>query len=69
MTELPGPSTLTIEVWDYDSFGFDDLIGITKIDLEDRFFNKKWLNLYPDKKPIEERTLEIKSSAAPQGVL
>lgn len=66
---MPGASTLAIEVWDNDGFGFDDLIGITKIDLEDRYFNKKWIGLYPGKKPIEERTLEIKASAAPQGVL
>ena len=40
MASLPGASTLTIECWDDDGFDFPDLIGFTKIDLEDRFFNK-----------------------------
>lgn len=39
-TTLPGAATLTIESWDDDGYDFPDLIGITKIDLEDRFFNK-----------------------------
>lgn len=42
MTSLPGPATLSIECWDDDGFDFPDLIGATKIDLEDRFFNKEW---------------------------
>jgi Ca2+-dependent lipid-binding protein len=41
-TTLPGASTLAIEVWDDDGFDFPDLIGITKIDLEDRFYSKEW---------------------------
>jgi Ca2+-dependent lipid-binding protein len=59
ITSLPGPSTLAIECWDDDGFDFPDLIGVTKIDLEDRFFNKEWRNNFPDKKPIENRTLFI----------
>jgi len=38
--ELPGVSTLKIQVWDDDGFDFPDLIGETLIDLEDRYFNK-----------------------------
>lgn len=68
-TSLPGASTLTIECWDDDGFDFPDLIGATKIDLEDRFFNKEWNHKYPLLKPIEERTLFIQKSSAPQGVL
>jgi Ca2+-dependent lipid-binding protein len=41
-TSLPGASTLAIECWDDDGFSFPDLIGITKIDLEDRYFSKDW---------------------------
>ncbi len=66
---LPGAATLSVEVWDDDGFDFPDLIGITKFDIEDRYFSKEWKENYPDKKPIEERTLFIKTSSAPQGVL
>ena len=66
---LPGASTLAIECWDDDGFDFPDLIGVTKIDLEDRYFNKEWREKYPNKKPIEERTLFIPKSSAPQGVI
>ena len=41
-TELPGVSTLSIELWDKDLFSFDDLIGETKIEIEDRFFSSQW---------------------------
>jgi Ca2+-dependent lipid-binding protein len=66
---LPGSSALTIEVWDDDGFLSPDLIGITKIDLENRWFSKEWKEKYPQIKPIEERTLFIPKSLAPQGVL
>jgi len=68
-TELPGACTLAVECWDDDGFDLPDLIGITKIDLEDRYFNKDWANKYPNLKPVEERTLFIEKSSAPQGVL
>ena len=61
---LPGVCTLKIEAWDDDGFDFDDLIGETKIDLEDRHFCKEWQAL-PEKKPIETRTLFIQKTAAP----
>jgi hypothetical protein len=66
---LPGAATLSIECWDDDGYDFPDLIGVTKIDLEDRFFNKEWKTKYPFKKPIEERTLFVPKISAPQGVL
>lgn len=63
---LPGAATLAIEVWDDDGFMLKpDLIGITKIDLEDRFYSLEWREKYKDKKPIEERTLFAPKSAAP----
>jgi Ca2+-dependent lipid-binding protein len=58
-TTIPGDATLTIEVWDDDGFDFPDMIGSTKIDIENRYFNKEWIDKYPAKKPIEERTLFI----------
>eukprot|EP01084_Bolivina_argentea_P113163 201741_1 len=54
---LPGISELKIEVWDYDGIG-DDLIGITRIDIEDRWYSKKWRNLKYFKNnimPLEKR--------------
>ena len=66
---LPGASTLKISCWDDDGFDFPDLIGETKIDLEDRYYNKEWKKKYVDMRPIEERTLFVTSSSAPQGVL
>ena len=31
-----------MEVWDWDRFTKDDLIGTCHIDLEDRWFDQKW---------------------------
>ena len=53
--EMPGSSSLKIEVMDYDDITSDDLIGYTIIDLEDRYFNSKWKEM--DEKPIEIRPL------------
>jgi len=41
------------------------LIGLTKIDVENRYFTKDWKEKYPNKKPIEERTLFTPKSSAP----
>ena len=38
--KLPIESMLTITVMDYDHLSADDLIGETKIDLENRFFSQ-----------------------------
>lgn len=64
-TVLPGDSILKLELWDYDEILPDSKIGSTKIDLEDRYFSYKWNKL--ENKPIETRTLYIKSSRVPQG--
>ena len=34
---------------DYDTLGFDDHIGTTIIDLDDRMFSEKWKNYNRDK--------------------
>eukprot|EP00752_Nemacystus_decipiens_P012046 g10680.t1 len=82
--ELPGASQLQIDVMDYDDIGGDELIGRTVIDLEDRWFDQRWQALgmehrvedmsNPDKmrwqvKPLENRSLYVPTSNAPQGVL
>ena len=43
--ELPGTSQLVIDVMDKDTIGYDDLIGSTTIDLEDRWFDSRWQEL------------------------
>jgi len=46
---------LIIEAYDYDEFFGDDLIGISRLDLDDRFYNKEWSAI--ENKPIEFRDL------------
>jgi hypothetical protein len=82
--ELPGAGQLVIKVNDYDTFGTDDMIGSTTIDLEDRWFDKRWQALgheYEKKeaekiedvrwkvKPIELRELHQPPSKMFQGNL
>lgn len=64
---FPGESTLKIQMWDYDSFLPDEKIGVTKIDLEDRYFSENWKSL--PEYPIETRKLMIKSCKHPQGFI
>ena len=61
-TYIPGPTQLTIEVWSRNGSVnsskngiYDDLIGCTTIDIEDRWFSRNWRKLIV--KPIEERKL------------
>jgi hypothetical protein len=56
---------LKIEVWDQDPFFKDDLIGYTKIDIEDRYFDSKWRELKD--KPVERRILYHPDLEGPQG--
>jgi hypothetical protein len=83
--ELPGVSQLTIQVFDHDFIGSDDLIGETVIDLEDRWFDNKWQAIgsenkidpsgFSEKTPrwntkdLERRTLYVPTSNASQGVV
>jgi hypothetical protein len=46
--KLPGDSRVHVEVWDHDSFAYDDLIGSTVIDLEDRLLDQRWHDLGND---------------------
>lgn len=64
---FPGAPPLVIEAYDYDLLFGDDLIGKTVIDLDDRFFNPKWVSI--EEKPVETRELYHKSSMMNQGVL
>ena len=40
--DLPGAPILEMEVWDYDGLFGDEIIGKTKIDLDDRFYSLTW---------------------------
>jgi len=62
---FPEETLLTVGVWDWDKASTDDLIGETKIDLENRFYNKEWKSMKFH--PIEYRTLWTPSSTNPQG--
>lgn len=77
-TTLPGPSVLKIQVKDWNRFyPVHELVGETKIDLEDRWFHYEWQNLdepdaaYPANKlkPIEIRSLRTADSSVVQGQL
>jgi hypothetical protein len=52
---------------DYDDLFGDDLIGITHVDLEDRYFLPEWRAI--NNKPIEYRQIFHPSSGVSQGVL
>ena len=74
--QLPGPSKLSIEIWDYDGIG-DDFIGKTVIDIEDRYYSSNWRNKKwkldengkpTNKVPIEYRSLWSDISPISQGM-
>ena len=65
LTEFPGDSTLRIEVWDFNPIFKDELIGVTSIDLEDRYFNHEWQQM--KFKPIETRPLKHPDLSGQQG--
>lgn len=62
---FPGPSELKIQFYDHDTLKYDELIGETIIDVERRYFDKKWRKL--ENHPIEKRPLLIPSRTRPQG--
>jgi len=57
---FPGCPMLSVKVMDYDDLFGDDLVGETKVDLEDRFFSPEWQTL--KYKPIEYRQIYHSSS-------
>jgi hypothetical protein len=50
-TKLPGPSILRVQIYDSNTFRFDEVMAETEIDLEDRWYHPKWNAL--DIKPVE----------------
>lgn len=62
---LPGSSQLQVQVWDRDFLVKDDLIGETIIDLENRFFSRRWRKL--NYVPIEIRDLKHPESTVNRG--
>lgn len=82
-TTLPGPSILKIQVKDWNRFyPVHELVGETKIDLEDRWYHPEWQKLgelapddpnrrenYNKLKPIEVRNLRKETSSVVQGQL
>jgi hypothetical protein len=78
--KIPGESQLKISVFDWDRFHLpgssDSIIGETVVDIEDRYFHKKWKSLgdYSEQrpltgnpKPIEARDLFVPDSSNSQG--
>jgi len=63
--QFPNETELEIAVWDNDKIIPDELIGATKIDLENRYFSKQWKDY--KFKPYEFRTLWNPTSRSPQG--
>jgi len=64
---FPQDTLLEVGVWDWDRIGADDMVGMSKIDLENRYFSSDWKNY--QFKPIEYRTLWNPCSSNPQGQL
>ena len=64
---FPGSTPLKISAMDYDMVFGDDLIGITNVDLEDRYFSIEWNGL--GNKPIEYREIYHESTSISQGTL
>jgi hypothetical protein len=64
---FPGCPPLVVDVVDYDDIFGDDSVGVTILDLEDRFFSPDWQSI--ENKPIEYRQLYHPSSSVSQGVV
>ena len=66
-TSIPGASVLKIKFFDYDPVGFDDYIGVTQLDLEDRYFDRRWRDLR--EVPIEKRDIRENCLGALKGTV
>ena len=66
---LPGESVVRLEVVDHNSLNFDEVIGYTDIDLEDRVFCDAWKTKCSERPPVERRPLMVDEKANPQGYL
>lgn len=64
---LPGTSMLKILFYDYDPIGFDEYIGRTEVDLEDRYFDRRWRDLVSY--PIEKRDIRQDSFGSLEGTV
>lgn len=64
---FPGPSSLIINLFDYDLIGSDDFIGRTVIDIESRFFNKRYMSIPFN--PIESRNLTCDETSSSRGIV
>ena len=70
---FPDYCELRIDIMDRDTYNFDDLLGSTVIDLEDRFYYDKLRNsnIYKSSQlqPVEQRFLWNPNSSIPNGTL
>lgn len=64
-TSLPGSCLLNIQIMDHHNIVEDTIIGETTIDLENRFFSKKWRKL--NEVPIETRKIYNPICSIPSG--
>ena len=62
---LPGPSDIHIRFYDYDPFKHDEFIGETVVDIERRFFDRRWRSF--KEHPIEVRDVLHPNSSIPVG--
>ena len=58
---FPGCPEIIVQLWDMDMLFGDELIGETRVDLEDRYFSADWRSIVA--KPIEHRQLYHPSSS------
>ena len=58
---FPGCPRIDIIAYDYDDFFGNDIIGLTWLDLDDRFFSESWQTIRT--KPVEYRELYHETSS------
>jgi len=64
---LPGPAILKVQLYDKDPLIGDDLIGVTEIDIEARYFDEKFMAL--ENYPIEKREIKKPETDIPTGAI